>query len=195
MLISILFSSLSGVLICSFTWAMFLEDLGNCGAWAKTSHSYGKATWVGLQIVWGRVYEDLQGEANSVSQIDGVSDLSPDCQLCGSVEGGSEKVHGLYMTFCLEEGCPAALALMPDTSVSPCIPLMPFNMVPWCWSSEEWVWVSPLVGSLRGAAWDSMSFFHWLSLHWFLQPEVWGLSLWNWNPGLGSWCGARTPHS
>ena len=35
--------------------------------------------------------EDLQGEANSVSQVDGVSDMAPASQLCGSVEGGLRK--------------------------------------------------------------------------------------------------------
>ena len=26
------------------------------------------------------------------------------------------------------------LALKPDTSVPPCIPLVPFKLLPWCWS-------------------------------------------------------------
>ena len=32
--------------------------------------------------------------------------------------------------------------------------------------------VSSYVGSLRGTAWGSSSFFHQLNPHWFLQPEV-----------------------
>ena len=68
-----------------------------------------------------------------------------------------------------------------------------------CYTSEwvrEWIWVSPCVGSLRDTAWDSRSFFHWLYLHWFLQPEVVGTYL----PGTqtlswGVWCGARPPYS
>ena len=35
---------------------------------------------------------DLQGRTNGVSQVDGVSDMAPICQLCGSVVGeGSKK--------------------------------------------------------------------------------------------------------
>ena len=30
--------------------------------------------------------------------------------------------NGLCLPFCLGEGCPAALTLMPDTSVPPCMP-------------------------------------------------------------------------
>ena len=35
--------------------------------------------------------EDLQGGANDVSQVDGVSDMAPACQLCGSVAGRFSK--------------------------------------------------------------------------------------------------------
>ena len=58
---------------------------------------------------------DLQGKSNSVSQVDGVSDVAPVCQLCGG-EG-------------LEKKKWPVLALMPDTSVSPCIPLVPFELL------------------------------------------------------------------
>ena len=61
---------------------------------------------------------------------------------------------------------------------------------------SESEWVSPCVGSWRGTAWGSRSFFHWLNPHWVLQPEVTGTYL----PGTGtlgwgSWCGAGTRHS
>ena len=36
----------------------------------------------------------------------------------------------------LEKGQWPLLALMPDISVSPCIPLVPFKPLPWCRSSE-----------------------------------------------------------
>ena len=38
------------------------------------------------------------------------------------------------------------------------------------------------MGSLRGTAWGSRSFFHRLKMHWFLQPEVAGTYL----PGTGT---------
>ena len=60
---------------------------------------------------------------------------------------------------------------MPDTSVPPCMPLVPFKLLSWYWSSEG---VSLCLDSLRRTAWGSSSFFHWLNPHWFLQPEVVG---------------------
>ena len=56
--------------------------------------------------------------------------------------------------------------------------------------------MNPYVGSLRGTAWGSRSFFHWLNPLWFLQPEFMVTYL----PGTGtlgwgSWCGAGTPCS
>ena len=35
----------------------------------------------------------------------------------------------------LEKGQWPLLTLMPDTSVSPCVPLLPFKLLPQCWSS------------------------------------------------------------
>ena len=44
---------------------------------------------LGWAVIWlGQASGDLQGEANGVSQADGVSDRAPTCQLCGSVGGG-----------------------------------------------------------------------------------------------------------
>ena len=36
----------------------------------------------------------------------------------------------------LEKGQWPLLSFMPETSVLLCIPLMPFKLLPWCWSSE-----------------------------------------------------------
>ena len=98
----------------------------------------------------------------------------------------------------LEKGQWLLLTLIPDTLVSPSMPLVPFKLLPWCCSSagmslSRWV---HCVGSLRGTAWGSRSFFHWLNPHWFLQPEVVRTYL----PGTGTlgwgaWCGAGTSHS
>ena len=50
--------------------------------------------------------------------------------------------------------------------------------------------VNPCVGSLRGTAWGSRSFFHLLNPHWFLHPEV--VRTQHWNPGLeGAGVGPR----
>ena len=52
------------------------------------------------------------------------------------------------------------------------------------------------MGSLKGTAWGSRSFFHSFNPCWFLQPEVVGTYL----PGTGTlgweaWCGAETLQS
>ena len=55
-------------------------------------------------------------------QADGVSDMALAYLLCGR-EGSAKEQWPL-------------LALMPNTSVYPCIPLVSFKLPPWCWSSE-----------------------------------------------------------
>ena len=43
------------------------------------------------------------------------------------------------------------------------------------------------VGSLKGTAWDSRNFFHWLNPHWFLHLKIMGTYLepWAGGPGMG----------
>ena len=81
------------------------------------------------------------------------------------------------------------LSLMPDTSLSPCVPLMPFRRLPWCWSSEgailtRWVhvWVpqEELHRALSASSTNSIpAGFH--------SQKLWGLIF----PALESW--ARCP--
>ena len=61
-------------------------------------------------------------------------------QLAGSVGGKVQKRdNGICPPFFLGERCPPALTLMPDTSVSPSVPLEPFNLLPWCWAQGKCV--------------------------------------------------------
>ena len=63
----------------------------------------------------------------------------------------------------LEKGQWHLFALMPDTSIPPPLPLVPFKLLSWCLSSEKVnLSKSACGGSLRGTAWDSrsLSFFH-----------------------------------
>ena len=94
-----------------------------------------ETAWVGQKIGWGRASGNHQGGANSVSQVDGVSDVVPACWLC--VGRAQKRNNGLCQHFCLGESYPQALALMPDNSVPPPMSLVPFNMLPLHWSSEE----------------------------------------------------------
>ena len=47
------------------------------------------------------------------------------------------KDNGLFLPFCLLESCSQAPSLMPDTSFSPYMPLVPFKLLLWFWSSER----------------------------------------------------------
>ena len=46
-----------------------------------------------------------------LTQVGGVSDITPNCWLCGSVGEGSEKDSGLCPPFCLGESCPPSYCL------------------------------------------------------------------------------------
>ena len=48
----------------------------------------------------------LQSGANSVSQVDGVSDMVPECWLCGSVGDRLRRDNGICLPFYLGESCP-----------------------------------------------------------------------------------------
>ena len=50
-----------------------------------------------------------------------------------------------------------ALALMPDNSFPPHMSLVPFELLPQCWSSEGVSSSMSVCGPLRGIAWDSRS--------------------------------------
>ena len=86
-----------------------------------------------------------------------------------------------------EKGQWPLLTPVPDTSVSPCIPLVPFKLPPQCWSSEgaslsRWVcvWVSQeeLLKALAASSTNSVCTG-------FCSQKCGDLSSWHWNPGLG----------
>ena len=86
---------------------------------------------------------------------------------------------------------------MPDILVPPCVPLVPFKLLTWCWSTEgislsRWVcvWVlwKELLGSPEVSSTDSIP----TSFH---SQRLWGLiflALEPWSGGV--LCGAGTPH-
>ena len=55
----------------------------------------GPISWVYTQVGWDGVSGDLQGGSNSVSQVDGVSDMAPACCLCGGgfAKGTTASAH------------------------------------------------------------------------------------------------------
>ena len=82
---------------------------------------------------------------------------------------------------------------MPDNSVPPHVSLIPFYLMPRCWSSERVSPISLCVGPLRENAWDSRNL---LSLSYnpaaFHSQKLWGLlfpALESWAGGPGVWLG------
>ena len=69
-----------------------------------------------------------------------------------------------------------AVTLMPATSVSACMPLVPFHLLPLAESHRQCVCITPksIVGPLRGVSWEPPSFFLSPNSYCFLQPEVMG---------------------
>ena len=94
--------------------------------------------------------------------------------------------NALCLYFCLGKNCPLALVLMPDTLVPLCVPLVPFKLLPQCWSSE---------GISLGKSVCGFFMRNCLGLPKFLPPtqsslvfatkSCGKLSSWHWNPGLG----------
>ena len=72
---------------------------------------------------------DPQGGANSVSHVDGVLNMAPAGWLYGSVGGGFRK----RPMACISVWEKAVSPLMPGTSLSPCVPLVPFKLLLQCW--------------------------------------------------------------
>ena len=107
----------------------------------ESRHAFGmekplETASVGSQIGWGKVSGKHQGEANSMSWVDGDSDMALGCRFCGVGVSEKERVH-LCQHFCLAESCPLALALLPKNSIPPCVSLMPFKFLPQHQNSER----------------------------------------------------------
>ena len=100
---------------------------------------------------------------------------------------GSEKQQWPLSTFLSVESCPPALTLMPDISVPPFMPLLPFKLLPWCWSSEG-VSLSreSVCGFFKRNCLGLQKFLSSIqSLLVFAARSYGGLSCWHWNTGLG----------
>ena len=80
---------------------------------------------------------DLQDGTNIVSQVD--KSLRYGTHLPALwlfSERVQKRDNGLCLPFCVGESCLPALALLADTSVPPCLSLVPLKLLHWCWSSE-----------------------------------------------------------
>ena len=153
----------------------------------------------GYQLGWNGVLGVLQGGANSASQVDGVSDVAPACWICGSVRAGrAQKMdNGLCQSFYLGESCSPVPALMPDTLVPSCMPLVLFKLLPWCWSSEGMSLSMSLCGFFKGNCLGLQKFLlPTQSPLFFCSSKLWGLiflALQLWAGGSGVGLGLFTP--
>ena len=110
-----------------------------------------------------------------------------------AVSVAQKRNNGLCPPFCLGEICPPALALMPDTSLPPHMPLVPFKLLPQCLSSEGVNVSKSMCKPFKR---------HCLGLREFLSPtrallvctarSNGSLSSLHWSPGLGGLIGAGT---
>ena len=85
---------------------------------------------------------------------------------------------------------------MPHSSVPPCMPLVPFKLLPQCWSSEEVNLSKSMCEFFKGNCLELQKFP--LSTQFplvFTARRYGNLSLWHGSPGLGAWCRAGTPCS
>ena len=135
------------------------DSLGKCAAWAKTIHSYGKATGNdlgGLKVGWGRASGTARIWQTVWSRL--MESLIcvhlPALWLC-QVRAWKRN-DGLCQHFCLGESCPPVLTLMPNNSVPPHMSLMSFNLLPL--HSEGLNQNKSVHRPYKGTAWDSSSF-------------------------------------
>ena len=146
----------------------------------------GPESWMGGGL------QGIPRTGQRASQVDEIK-YSLACWLCeGRVHQGN---NSLCQHFCLGESNPlhAGLALMTDNSVPPLMSLLPFKLLPQCWSSEGVSWSKSMCGPFKrnylGLQKPSISLS--LNPQWFLQPGVFiasgyrDFSSWHWNPGLG----------
>ena len=117
--------------------------------------------------------------------------MVPVCQLCG---GRAQKMDtGFCPPFCQSKNFPPAPALMPDTSVPPSMPLVPFKLLLCCRRSEGVNLGKSMCGFFKGNYLGLQKFLPLTQFPLVLQPEVMGTYLpGSGTQGLGAWCGAGT---
>ena len=90
-----------------------------------------KTVWVAPEVEWGRAAGNYQGGANSVSQVDGVSEMAPACWPCGSLGRAPKGIAASVITSVWGKAAPTpAFAPMPGNSVPSHMSLVPFSLLP-----------------------------------------------------------------
>ena len=110
--------------------------------------------------------------------------MASNCPLCG--RRVQKRDNGLFLPFCLGESCPPALTLMPHTSVPPHMPLVPFKLLPWCWSSGAVSLSKSMCALFKRNCLELQLFLLPTQSPLVFSARSYGdLSSWHWNPGLG----------
>ena len=122
--------------------------------------------------------------------------MAPACGYVALWREGSEKVQWPLLIFLSGRELSPILALMPDTSVPPCMPLLSFELLPWwCWNSEG-VHMSKFgMGPLRGTTKGVPQFFSPTPIPLvFIAKSYWCFSSWHFYPGLRGWDSSLPRH-
>ena len=93
-----------------------------------------ETAWTGLRVGWVGVSGNHQDGAKSVSQVNGVSDTAPPV-VCVCVLGGSLRKATMVSAspFVWQKAAPL---LSPQCQTIQCVSLVPFKLLPQCWSSK-----------------------------------------------------------
>ena len=105
---------------------------------------------------------------------------------CGSVYGrGKKRYNGHLLQFCLGGSCPPALALMPDTSIPPHMPLVFFKVLPWWWGPEGVSQRKSIFRALQEERSENPTISSADPCPLVFIAQLYGdFSSWHWNPGL-----------
>ena len=96
-------------------------------------------------------------------------------------------INARHFSFSLYATAFQATALVPDPSPPSCVPLVPFKLLPWHWSSEGASLNKSVCGFFKGNCLGFQKFLPLTqSLLVFAARSYGDLSSWYWNPGLGS---------
>lgn len=142
-------------------------------------------TWVGLQFGWGSSQRIIREGWTVITRLE---ETEIWCLLACSVWWG------------ISESILFGRKLLPQSQTIQFLSIHLWSLFSCCPSTAaqgESIWICPCAGPLWGTAWDSSSFClpqpQFLSC--FIAKSYRDFSFWSWNPGLGTWIGAGTPHS
>ena len=115
--------------------------------------------------------------------------MAPAFWLCGSQGTGLRKgtMASAHLSI-WEKAVPSAHTRhwLPDILVPPCMPLVPFKLLPQCWSSRGASLSKSMCGFFKGSCLGLQKFLTPIQSPLVFAARSYGsLPFWHWNPGLG----------